>query len=141
MCGSVSAVGLNDEERAPWPALKERLRVPGHFMALMRGLLGEVELAVVAAVTLDGYAKPQAILASAPELRAEITLTGEEGPIGEDGLALRPGRIADDPIQVLTEPDGEGGRRILAVLATPWIDQHLLVYARNLWYRRTQPRH
>jgi hypothetical protein len=140
MCGSVSAIGLNDEERAQWPHLKERLRVPGHFMALMRGLLGEVELAVVAAVTADGYAKPQAILANAPELRAEITLVGEEGPIGADGLAMRAGKIAEDPIQVITEPDGQGGRRILAVLATPWIDQHLLVYARNLWYRRTPRR-
>ena len=110
--------------------------MPGHYMALMRGLLGEVELAVVAAVTLDGYAKPQAILAGAPELRAEIELVGAEGPIGEDGLAMQAGKIIDDPIQVITEPDGQGGRRILAVLATPWIDQHLLLYARNLWYRR-----
>jgi hypothetical protein len=35
MCGSVSAIGLEEQERDLWPYLRERLREPGRLMALM----------------------------------------------------------------------------------------------------------
>lgn len=136
MCGSVSAIGLQDDERRFWPELRERLRVPDHLMALMRGVLGDVEVAVVVAVTPDGVVDPRAVLAS-PEIRDEIDLAGAGAPPPDsDGLAVQAATIGDDAVQVITRRDEEGRPQPLAVLSTPWIDQHLLLYARTLWHRR-----
>ncbi|ASW54510.1 hypothetical protein [Plantactinospora sp. KBS50] len=137
MCGSVSAVGLEEDERRTWPYLRERLRVPGHLMALMRGVLGDVEVAAVVAVTPQGVVRPQAILATPEPIRQEIILGDEPDEADDtDGHPLRAARIGDDEVQVITEPGPDGRARPLAVLATPWIDQHLLLYARTLWHRR-----
>jgi hypothetical protein len=131
MCGSVSAVGLADQEREHWPYLRERLRVPGHFMALMRGVLGDAEVAAVVAVTPEGTVKPLAILAL-PEVIAEELHLDPNRP-AEGGV--RPAKVGDYDAEVLVDDGGTP----LAVLATPWIEQHLLLYARTLWHPRYRP--
>lgn len=45
-------------------------------------------------------------------------------------------RIGDDDVRVLLWPGPDGRSEPVAVLSTPWIDQHLLLYARTLWHRR-----
>ncbi|MCU7726461.1 hypothetical protein ODJ79_22245 [Actinoplanes sp. KI2] len=133
----MSAIGLEEEDRRSWPQLRERLRRPGHLMALMRGVLGDVEVAAVVAVTPAGEVEVLAVRATAPEIAQEITFDDVPEPEpGPDGLAVRPATIGGYPIQVITEPDGQGRPRPLAVLSTRWIDQHLLLYARTLWHRR-----
>jgi hypothetical protein len=128
MCGSVSAISLEASERRSWPYLRERLRRPGHLMALMRGLLGDVEVAAVTAVTPEGAVTPLAVLTTADAIAQEVRL----GP-GQD--ELRPGRIGDYDVEVLVEAGPDGRPRPLAVLVTPWIEQHLLLFARTLWRR------
>jgi hypothetical protein len=132
VCGSVSAIGLEDRERELWPHLRERPRVPGQLMALMRGVLGDAEVAAVVAVGPQGSVKPLAILTTAEEIAAEIRLLPDEPGTGDGGHGLRRATIGDYDVDVLVGEDG----RLLAVLATPWIDQHLLLYARALWHRR-----
>ena len=128
MCGSVSAVGLDEAERRWWPGLRERLRVPGHLMALMRGVLGDVEVAAVVAVRPDGRVTPLAVLTTAETIAQEVDLAPGEGPV-------RAAKIGDYDVRVLVDEDPDGSVRPVAVLATPWIDQHLLLYARDLWHR------
>jgi hypothetical protein len=137
MCGTVSAAGLQDHERESWPWLRERLRVPGHLMALMRGALGDTEVAAVVAVTPQGAVTPLAILATPEVIAAEIRLAPDEpdqDPAGRDGL--RRATVGDYDVRVLVDEGPDGQPRPLAILATPWIEQHLLLYARTLWRRR-----
>ena len=137
----MSAIGLAEQERRWWPFLRERLRVPGHLMAMMRGVLGDAEVAAVVAVTPEGVVRPIAVLATAPPIADEIRLTDgprADGPRG-DGVAragLRPAKIGDYDVEVLVADGPDGRAAPVAVLATPWIDQHLLLYARTLWHRR-----
>jgi hypothetical protein len=133
MCGSVSAIGLADQEREHWPYLRERLRVPGRFMALMRGVLGDAEVAAVVAVTAEGTVTPLAILAL-PEVIAEELHLDPAAPVKN---GVRPAKIGDYDVEVVV---GDAGDIPLAILATPWIDQHLLLYARTLWHPRYRPR-
>lgn len=127
MCGPHSALGLDETERELWPELRERLRRPGHLMAVMRGILGgDAEIACVTAVTPAGVVQPIAILAT-PLIADEITLVG-----AADG-GIRPGRIADDDVEVVVDDTGE---RPLAVLVNTWIFHHLTLYTRKLWSRR-----
>jgi hypothetical protein len=107
MCGSVSAIGLQDAEREVWPFLRERLRAPGRLMGLMRGVLGDAEVAIVIGV--------------APE---------------DDQHDLWRAMIGDDEVRVLVGEGADGHPRPVAILTTPWIEQHLLLYARTLWRRR-----
>jgi hypothetical protein len=137
MCGSVSAIGLEERERELWPLVRERLRRPGHLMALMRGVLGDAEVAAVVAVTPQGAVTPLAILTTAEVIAAETRLVGGEecpGDAGRDGV--RPARIGDYDVDVLVDAGPDGRPRPLAILATPWIEQHLLLYARRLWRPR-----
>jgi hypothetical protein len=130
MCGSVSAIGLEDSERELWPIVRERLRRPGRLMALMRGLLGDTEVAAVVAVEPRGAVEPLAILATTQEINDEIHLCGEPG---QDGV--QPAKIGDYDAEVLVGEGPDGRRRPLAILVNPWLDQHLLVFARTLWRR------
>ncbi|HZB47721.1 MAG TPA: hypothetical protein VE547_01390 [Mycobacteriales bacterium] len=119
MCGSTSAVGLAEQERALWPFLRERLRVPGQLMGLMRGVLGgDAEVAAVVTTTPGGVARPVAILAT-PLIAAEIELV--DGDVRGD---VQRGRIG-------TGDD----RRPVAIFTTDWIREHLSLYARELWHR------
>jgi len=150
VCGSVSAIGLEQRERADWPYLRELLRRPGHLMALMRGALGGTEVAAVVAVTPQGAVTPLAILTTAEEIAEEIHLApaAESGHAADghaadghaaDGHAadgLLPARVGDYDVQVVVRAGADGRPRPLAVLTTPWIDQHLLLFARTLWRRR-----
>jgi hypothetical protein len=131
MCGSVSAIGLQERERELWPYLRERLRQPGHLMALMRGVLGDTEVAAVVAVTPQGAVKLLAILATPDAIASEIRLTADE----EDRDGLRRATVGDYEVEVVVGADPDGQARPLAILATPWIEQHLLLYARALWRR------
>ncbi len=54
MCGPTSAIGLVDRERATWLEVKEQMRKPGTMAGLMRGFLGNEEVAVVIATTPEG---------------------------------------------------------------------------------------
>ena len=131
MCGSVSAVGLQERERELWPYLRERLREPGRFMALMRGVLGDAEVGVVVSVTPEGAVKPLAVLTTAEAIAAEIELGDDAGPPG-----LRRAKVGDYDAEILVR-EGLGGQpEPIAILSTPWIEQHLLLYARTLWHRR-----
>lgn len=136
MCGSVSAIGLQDRERAYWPYLRDRLREPGHLMALMRGVLGDAEVAVVVAVTPDGAVRTLAVLTTAEEIAHEIRLADAPEPGIAGRPDIRPATVGDYDVQVLTGGEPGEAPRPLAVLATPWIEQHLLLYARALWHRR-----
>ncbi len=134
MCGTVSAIGLEEHEREFWPFLRERLRQPGHLMALMRGVLGDTEVAAVVAVTPQGAARPLAVLATSEAIAQEIRLS-EPAPDGNSSGPW-PATIGDYDVQVLTDVGPDGRPRPVAVLATPWIEQHLLLFARTLWRRR-----
>ena len=131
MCGTVSAIGLEDHERKWWPYVRERLRVPGRLMALMRGVLGDTEVAVVVAVTPHGMVTPVAILALPQVIAQEIRLSPDEASHGP----LRAATVGDYEVQVLTSIGSAGETVPLAILTTPWIEQHLLLYARTLWRR------
>jgi hypothetical protein len=133
MCGSVSAIGLEQDERELWPYLRERLREPGHSMALMRGVLGDTEVAAVVAVAPEGAVKPVAILTLPEAIASEITFEAG-GDHGDSGLL--PAKIDDYDVDVLVERRPDGTPRPLAILATPWINDYLLLYARQLWHRR-----
>ena len=41
--------------------------------------------------------------------------------------------VGDYDVEVLIEADANGREPPLALLATPWIEQHLLLCARTLW--------
>lgn len=126
MCGPSSAIGLDDHERELWPVLRERLRVPGHSMAMMRGILGgDAEVGVIAAVTPGGLSHPLAILVT-PGIAAEV---GVVDPEGDTRRAL----VGDNEVVVLMDA---AGHRPIAVLVNDWIRAHLTVYARELWHRR-----
>jgi hypothetical protein len=132
MCGSVSAIGLQDIERETWPYLRERLRMPGRLMGLMRGVLGDAEVAVVIGVTPEGVVTVLAILASTEVIINELRLVEPEE--GNEGLWRA--MIGDDEVRVLVGEWPDGNPQPLAILTTPWIEQHLLLYARTLWRRR-----
>jgi hypothetical protein len=134
MCGSVSAISLEASERRSWPYLRERLRQPGRLMALMRGLLGDVEVAAIVAVTPEGSVTPLAVLTTADEIAQEIQLSPPRANGAGPG-GLRSARIGDYDVEVLMGAGPDGGARPLAVLVTPWIEQHLLLFARTLWRR------
>jgi hypothetical protein len=130
MCGSNSAVGLAAHERALWPLLRERLRVSGQLMGLMRGVLGgDAEVAVVVTTTPAGIARPVALVVT-PVIAEEITLS--EGSTQKD---VRRGRIGDDEVEVMMgHLPGEDPRPV-AVFVTGWMREHLYLYARELWHR------
>jgi hypothetical protein len=146
----VSAIGLEPRERAVWPYLRERLRQPGHLMALMRGVLGDTEIAAVVAVTPQGAVTPLAVLTTAEEIAAEIRLAPEparepspgpsrpagDGRAGADAGMIRPARVGDYDVQVVLDEGADGQPKPVAILTTPWIEQHLLLFARTLWRRR-----
>lgn len=131
MCGSTSAVGLADQDRVLWPQLRERLRVPGQLMGLMRGVLGgDAEVAAIVTTTPAGVAKPVAIIAT-PMIAQEITLL-DQGPQAD----VRRGRIGDDEVEVLMgRVPGEDPRPV-AIFVTGWMREHLYLYSRELWHRR-----
>jgi hypothetical protein len=130
VCGTSSAIGLGEVDRADWPQLRERLRQPDHLMALIRGVLGgDEEVAAVAAVTPAGIVRPLAILVT-PAIEDELDLGV---PTGEDRTA---GHIGDYEVEVLLDAAGDGGRRAIAVLMTPWIFENLVLFSRKLWSRR-----
>ena len=132
MCGNVSAIGLQEVERELWPVLRERLRVPGRLMALMRGVLGDTEVGVVAAVAPEGTVDVRAILATPAAIADEIRLMDPA-----DGRPwLWRAMVGEYEVQVVLGEWPDGQRRPLAILTTPWIEQHLLLYARTLWRRR-----
>ncbi|WP_143162941.1 hypothetical protein [Couchioplanes caeruleus] len=134
----MSAIGLEEHERRLWPQLRERLREPGHMMALMRGALGgDVEVAAVVAVTPQGRVRPLAVLATPQEIVQEIRLVDDlrdSDGAGQDGP--RRAKIGDYDVEILLDEGVDGPPRPLAILANPWIDQHLLLFARTLWRRR-----
>jgi hypothetical protein len=142
MCGSVSAVGLEERERELWPYLRERLRVPGHLMALMRGVLGDAEVGAVVAVTPEGAVNVLAILATQQMIADEIRLEPDVRERDRDARAeVRRAKIGDYDVDILLGEWPDGQPRPLAVFATPWIEQHLLLYARTLWHRRPPSSH
>ena len=131
MCGPTSAIGLDDAERALWPQLRERLRLPGRSMALMRGILGgDAEVAAVVAVEPAGIVRPLALLAT-PAIAAEIEL-GSDAPA--DPLQPRHALIGDYDVEVLTDPSARD--QPVAVLVSPWIFENLTLFTRKLWSRR-----
>ncbi|MCU7730986.1 hypothetical protein ODJ79_45350 [Actinoplanes sp. KI2] len=135
MCGSVSAIALEDRERELWPTVRELLRKPGRMMALMRGALGDTEVAAVAAVQPQGTVEPLAILATTHEIADEIRLCGEANLDKIPPIGVQPAKIGDYDVEVLVGEGPDGRRRPLAVLVNPWLEQYLLIFARTLWRR------
>jgi hypothetical protein len=132
VCGNVSAIGLQEAERELWPVLRERLRVPGELMALMRGVLGDTEVGAVVSVTPQGVVTVRAILATPSAIADEIRLLDT----GTDRPWLRHALVGEYEVEVVVGEWPDGQPRPLAILTTPWIEQHLLIYARTLWRRR-----
>lgn len=129
MCGPTSAIGLAAVEREHWPELRERLRQPGHLMAMMRGIIGgDAEVAVVAAVTPEGVVHPVAILVT-PEIAEELSLPDDRradeviGAVGGDDVTVLLGNV-----------DGEV--QPVALRVNSWIFHNLTLYARKLWTSR-----
>ncbi len=130
MCGSNSAVGLAEQDRVLWPLLRERLRVPGQLMGLMRGVLGgDAEIAAIVTTTPAGIAKPVAIVAT-PVIAEEITLLDSD-PRAD----IRRGRIGGDDVQVVMGFLQDEDPWPVAVLITGWMREHLYLYSRELWHR------
>src|SRR5690606_34856260 len=144
MCGTVSAIGLEDRERELWPYVRDRLRRPGQLMALMRGVLGDAEVGVVLTVMPHGTVTPVAILATPQEIVDEIRLEPEEDEAERDtdnerdsgAVRMLRAKVGDYDADILFGAGPDGRPRPLAILITPWIQQHLLLYARDLWRRR-----
>jgi hypothetical protein len=132
VCGNVSAIGLQSAEREWWPVLREHLRVPGQLMALMRGVLGDTEVAAVVAVTPQGTVTVLGVMATPPAIADEIRLLDQAG----DRPWLRKAMVGDYAVDVVVGEWPDGRPRPLAILTTPWIEQHLLLYAPTLWRRR-----
>lgn len=129
MCGPTSAIGLADEERAHWPWLRERLRVPDQCMGLMRAVLGsDAEVAAVVATDTRGVSRALAVVAT-PVIVTEIALP--DLGVREDDVVI--GHIGDDDVAVLIPP---GSSTPAAMLITPWMREHLYLYARQLWWPR-----
>jgi hypothetical protein len=129
MCGPTSAVGLEEHERVQWAAVRDLVRDPGSLTGLMRGFLGEEEVAVVVATDSSGAVRPMAVLVT-PFIRGELTLS--DPSLGESRQAAR---VGDYDVEVVVG-DVEGVRQPAAVLVTPWIREHLFLYARQLWRSR-----
>lgn len=125
MCGPTSAIGLEDHERLRWAQVKEALRQPGHLAGLMRGFLAGSEVAVVIATAPDGRVRPLAVIVT-PVIAEEIVLPDES-----EGAGWVPGRIGDYPAEIWTAGVIAGGPT--AVRVTPWMHEHLALYARQLW--------
>jgi hypothetical protein len=127
MCGPSSAIGLEQHERDAWTSVRDQLRVPGEYAGLMRGFLGGEEVAVAIATDRDGVAHEQAVLLTAA-IEAELTLS-------DPTLAapVQAATVGDYDVEVLVG-EVRGHRRPVAVRTTPWIRQHLLLYARQLWW-------
>lgn len=128
MCGATSAVGLDDLERRMWAEIRDRLRVPGQLSGLMRGFLGAEEVAVAIATAPDGRVTPLAVLitpAMSDELTLQSTASGRETT----------GHVGGYEVEVLL---GEGaGVGPVALMVTPWMREHLALYARTLWAGRS----
>jgi hypothetical protein len=127
MCGPSSAIGLEQHERDAWVAVREQVRVPGQYAGLMRGFLGGEEVAVAISTDRDGRSHELAVLVTAA-IEAELTLSDPTlaGP-------AQPAYVGDYDVEVLVGQVG-GQRRPVAVRTTPWMRQHLLLYARQLWW-------
>lgn len=131
MCGPNSAIGLEQAERDVWPDLRERLRVPGQLMGLMRGVLGgDTEVAAIIATSPEGSARPLAVLVT-PGIAEELNLNSSDR--SEDGWIT--GRIGEYDVEVLTRSDTDADQPV-AVRITPWIYENLYLYARKLWSKR-----
>jgi hypothetical protein len=127
MCGPTSAISLEDHERAIWAELKESLRLPGHLAGLMRGFLGE-EVAVVIATAPDGKVRPVALLVTTT-IAAELLV-----PHDVAGPGWVSGRAGDYAVEVWVRGGDPSGRPV-AMKITDWVEEHLLLYARQLWHR------
>ena len=131
MCGSTSAIGLGERERAMWPVLRERLRVGGVLMGFMRGVLGgDAEVAVVVTTTPAGISSPLAILVT-DAIAVELDLLDQNSSAG-----LSRGRIGEDEVDVVVDRLPGEGPQPLAILVTGWMREHLYLYSRELWHRR-----
>jgi len=129
MCGATSAVGLDDLERRMWAEIRDRLRVPGQLSGLMRGFLGAEEVAVAIATAPDGRVTPLAVLITptmSDELTLDSTTTGRKVT----------GHVGGYEVEVLLS-DSAGP---VALLVTPWMREHLVLYARTLWSGRPDRR-
>jgi hypothetical protein len=49
---------------------------------------------------------------------------------------VRPAKVGDYDVEVLMDEPPDGTPRPLVILATSWIEEYLLLYARQLWHRR-----
>ncbi|WP_412753386.1 hypothetical protein [Krasilnikovia sp. M28-CT-15] len=131
----MSAISLADSERELWPIVRERLRKPGRMMALMRGVVGDTEVAAVVAVEPRGAVEPLAILTTTQEIADEISLCGDPDLDRLAETSVQAAKIGEYDAEVLVGAGPDGRRRPLAILVNPWLEQHLLVFARTLWRR------
>lgn len=130
MCGTSSAIGLGEQDRALWPVLRERLRCSGQLMGLMRGVLGgDTEVAAVITTTPRGIVRPIAIIVTS-SIADEITLL--DAHVETD---VRRALIGEDEVEVLIGQAGTDDVQPVAIFVTDWIREHLKLYARELWHR------
>ncbi len=132
MCGATSAIGLEDHERALWAEVKEPLRQSGLLTGLMRGFLGDEEVAVVIATAPAGRVRPVAVLVTA-SIAEELVMPVPAAPAGAGPVAAHAGEY---PVQVWLGRQHRAGQPV-AVEVTSWMQEHLVLYARQLW---RQPR-
>ena len=119
---------MEDHERALWAEVKEPLRQSGLLTGLMRGFLGDEEVAVVIATAPEGRVRPVAVLVT-PNIAEELVLPVSASPVGDAPVAAHAGEY---PVQVWLGRQPRAGQPV-AVEVTPWMLEHLVLYARQLW--------
>jgi hypothetical protein len=104
-------------------------------MGLMRGVLGgDTEVAVVVTTTPAGISSPLAILVT-DAIAAELDLLDQDRSAG-----LCRARIGEDEVDVVVDRLPGEEPQLLALLITGWMREHLYLYARELWHRRSLTR-
>jgi hypothetical protein len=86
----------------------------------------------VVSVTPLGVVTVRAIMATPPAIADEIRLLPPTGGPPWPRRAM----VGEYEVRVAVGEWPDGQPRPLAILTTPWIEQHLLLYARTLWRRR-----
>ena len=105
--------------------MKDELRKRHHLAGLMRGFLGNEEVAVVIATTPQGRVHPVVVLVT-DAIAAAIVLPDA----ASDGWVTA--HAFDYPIEVWLDPARHPVRPVV-LKTTEWIEEHLLLYARQFW--------
>ena len=118
--GEPEDLTVDDRETVECPAGRVRVRIWSSGVNYVDALFVQGRYQI----------KPALPFVPGSEIAGEITLSPDAQPVDD----IIEGRIADDPTQVLVRPDAPTVP--VAILISPWIREHLYLYARQLWWPR-----